>query len=61
MHRDVKPENMLLCNRRRLLKLADFGCAKQWDVQEHTLVGTRGYIAPEVSHSTYNFECDIYS
>ena len=49
MHRDVKPENMLLCDNRRLLKLSDFGCAKMSSDDEHTMfVGSERYVAPEV-------------
>lgn len=51
IHRDVKPDNMLI-DKRNKIKLADFGVS----VFEHELLflmrseaGTRGYTAPEVT------------
>lgn len=50
MHRDVKPENILLHN--NVIKLADFGFAKNIKecakAEEHTIVGTVYYMSPEI-------------
>lgn len=52
VHRDVKPQNVLVARR---LKLADFGWAVHLhpDDRRRTLVGTPDYMAPEVVCATY--------
>jgi hypothetical protein len=49
IHRDVKPENILLTKRGEdfAVKVVDFGVARQVDTPGGTIVGTAGYVAPE--------------
>ncbi|XP_068208171.1 rho-associated protein kinase 2 isoform X1 [Palaemon carinicauda] len=69
VHRDVKPDNMLL-DISGHLKLADFGTCMKMDkdglVRSDTAVGTPDYISPEVLKSqggegVYGRECDWWS
>ena len=49
IHRDIKPNNLLLSEDHRVMKIADFGVAKMThdDMSEITRVGTNVYAPPE--------------
>ncbi|XP_054806206.1 L-type lectin-domain containing receptor kinase V.9-like [Prosopis cineraria] len=65
VHRDIKPANVLIDNDMNA-RLGDFGLAKLWDhgndPQTSRVVGTPGYIDPEIVHSGKSSTfTDIYS
>ncbi|KOS22267.1 Calcium/calmodulin-dependent protein kinase type 1 [Escovopsis weberi] len=48
-HREVKPDNILVCSRDPLhIKLADFGISKKKQQNLRTYTGTDRYMAPEI-------------
>jgi len=61
-HRDLKPENILLDDK-CTIKVADFGLATKFKEDElmTELVGSPGYIAPEVYAGSYLHENDIWA
>lgn len=73
MHRDLKPDNMILKENSQLqhctLKLVDFGLATVHDVPEYLFkrCGTPGFVAPEVINAPnntnihYSTKCDVFS
>lgn len=73
MHRDLKPDNMILKEKNKLefctLKLVDFGLATVYDVPEYLFkrCGTPGFVAPEVINAPsnqnihYDPKCDVFS
>jgi len=68
VHRDVKPENLLLISdedARLVIKICDFGFAKKCSSVNscRTLCGTPGYLAPEILELYPAYDCpsDIWS
>lgn len=67
VHRDVKPENILVSDKKLSVKLGDFGLAKiiGEDSFTTTLCGTPSYVAPEIlqdtNHRRYTKAVDIWS
>jgi len=64
MHRDIKPSNILL-SEDYVLKLSDFGLAKQYQDSSElasTICGSPLYMAPELLHQKkYSTTCDVWS
>lgn len=61
MHRDVKPENILLTENRTAIRLCDLGLST-YSKESSELCGTIEYIAPEiVSQKVYNYKVDIWA
>lgn len=64
-HRDIKPENILISADRRVLKLCDFGLARETRSRPPytEYVSTRWYRAPELllKSSAYNSPVDVFA
>ncbi|KAF4702650.1 Serine/threonine-protein kinase nekl-2, partial [Perkinsus olseni] len=66
IHRDIKPDNLLLTRDRTLLKIADLGLAKDESVRfggsQVSLVGAIAYCSPEeLQGSSCSRQSDMYS
>jgi serine/threonine protein kinase len=65
IHRDIKPQNILIDERTSIAKLADFGVAKApWAglTQEGNSVGSPGYMSPEqIDGSKIDTRSDLFS
>lgn len=63
-HRDLKPDNLLLSDKHRILKIADFGFARYLDEgrMTETICGSRLYMAPEILFGeSYTNKADLWS
>jgi serine/threonine protein kinase len=63
LHRDLKPDNIMINENPLSIKIIDFGTCKDLSVETgpHTsYVSTRWYRAPECVHH-YNFNSDIFA
>jgi glycogen synthase kinase 3 beta len=66
VHRDIKPQNLLVDPETQIVKLCDFGSAKQIRNQKETSVAyicTRYYRAPELllGNEHYGVEIDMWA
>lgn len=63
VHADIKPDNVLVSNDYRRVKLCDFGSSFKRDEVERTpTVGSRYYRAPEIMMGMmWGNECDVWS
>jgi tetratricopeptide (TPR) repeat protein len=60
LHRDVKPDNVMIDGSRAVL--TDFGVASLAHDKEHVVAGTPSYIAPEVLRGEpFDHRADVYS
>lgn len=64
IHRDMKPKNILLMENNKIIKLCDFGFAKQMDSLKRvtTICGSPLYMAPELyKKESYTESVDVWS
>ncbi|XP_062910465.1 serine/threonine-protein kinase Nek5-like isoform X2 [Mobula hypostoma] len=65
LHRDIKTQNIFLCNNGKTAKLGDFGIARMLNNTmelAHTCIGTPYYLSPEIcENQPYNNKTDIWS
>ena len=60
MHRDVKPDNVILAEDGHVT-LIDFGMAEYTNSSSCEAAGTPYYMAPEMLERGYQESCDVWS
>lgn len=61
LHRDIKPQNIMVDEKTLQVKIIDFGYScDQADIDD-TVCGTGGFAAPEVYQGKHSIKSDIYS
>lgn len=60
-HRDIKPQNILVNHKKKLIKLCDFGSAKilKEDSENKHYICSRFYRAPELLFKSMNYSCSV--
>ena len=63
LHRDLKPQNVMISIDGLVPKITDMGIGKvlREGMSGHTLIGTPGYMAPECFRGQTDFRADVYS
>lgn len=65
MHRDLKTQNIMLCKKKKVVKIGDFGISKVLSskiTSAKTVVGTPCYISPEICEGKiYRKKSDIWA
>lgn len=64
VHRDLKPHNILINKQSKIIKICDFGFAKEFKdtLMSDTVCGSPLYMAPELlQNQKYNIKSDIWS
>ena len=63
LHRDIKPQNILL-TQEKTAKIADFSIARIFSEKTEragTMAGTQRYMAPEQHYGAYDYRSDLYA
>ena len=65
MHRDIKPQNLLVDPSCHILKICDFGSAKKYKEEDASVayITSRYYRAPELifGNQKYDYSIDVWS
>ena len=65
LHRDIKPQNLLIDPTCHVLKICDFGSAKKYNAEDSSVayITSRYYRAPELifGSTKYDFSIDFWS
>lgn len=64
IHRDMKPENIIMNYRNKYLKIIDFSLSRfYYPSLQLSIAGTTSYMAPEIlmKYKQYHYTCDVWS